>query len=73
MLVLNNMGGEQMFELLREYSLPLFSLFLIVWCIWRMAKDKREKKNVAKKELFTVGVGIIIMLVVAYMIITLKG
>lgn len=57
-----------MFEFLREYSLPLFSLFLIMWSIWRMAKDKREKKPIAKKALIAAGVGIIIMIIVAYMI-----
>ncbi len=33
-----------------------------------MAKDKREKKPIAKKALIAADVGIIIMLIVAYMI-----
>lgn len=42
-----------MFDFLRKYSLPLFSLFLIAWSIWQMTKDKQEKKQVIKKVFFS--------------------
>lgn len=58
-----------MLDFLRQYSLPLFSLFLIAWSIFRMIKDKKHGKPVAKKAIIAVGVGVILIVVVAYMII----
>ncbi len=50
-----------MFELLKKYAILLFSIFLILWSVLRIIKDKRQGKPIAKK---VVIVGIISFLVI---------
>lgn len=54
---------------LREYSLPLFSLFLIIWSIWRMLKDKKEGKPIAKKAIIATSISVALIASIAYIIV----
>lgn len=59
-----------LFELYKEYVLPILSLFLIVWSIYGMVKDRRRGKPVAKKAIIAASVSIVIIAILSFIIIS---
>lgn len=63
--------GERMnlFEWYREYAILIVSLFLIGWSAWKLIKDKKNGKPIAKKSIIAGIIGVVIIIVVSFLIL----
>ena len=57
------------FEWYKEYALLILGLFLIIWSVYRLYKDKKNGKTVGKKSIIVGAVGIIIIILLSYIVI----
>lgn len=58
-----------LFEWYKEYAMLIFSLFLIIWSIWRLIKDKKSGKPIAKKSIIAGAIGVVIIVVISFIIL----
>lgn len=59
----------KLFEWYREYAILIISIILIAWSCWRIFKEKKAKKPIAKKTIIAGVIGIMIVIVASFIVL----
>lgn len=59
----------KLFEWYREYAILIVSIILITWSCWRIFKEKKAKKPIAKKTIIAGVIGIMIVIVASFIVL----
>lgn len=59
-----------LFELLKKYAILLFDLFLILWSIWRIIKDKRQGKPIVKRVVVVGSISFLVIIIMSLIILS---